>query len=350
MTPPDPAAAPPGSAPRPPPDRVPDPAPHPSPDFSPDASPDLSVEIAGLRLPTPLIAASGTFGYGDEYREVADYDAIGAVAAKGLYLEPRPGRPPPRIWETPSGMLNAIGLQEVGLREFLEKKLPAVRATGKVLLANICGSSLAEYAELARRLDDAEGVSAIEINISCPNVAEGGIEFGCDPALAARATAAVREGTTLPVIPKLSPSAADLGAVARSVREAGADAVSLINTIPALAVDPETRRPRLANGIGGLSGPAIRPIAVRMVWEVSRGAPDLPIIGMGGITGAADVVEFFLAGASAVQIGTMNFVDPGIWRRTLDDLRAYCRRHRVAALADLTGALDLGDGTPALEP
>ena len=338
MTPPDPAALPPGNGnPAAPPAG---PA-APSPDSSPDLSPDLSVEVAGLRLPTPLIAASGTFGYGDEYREVADYAAIGAVAAKGLYLEPRPGCPPPRIWETPSGMLNAIGLQEVGLREFLIEKLPAVRATGKVLIANICGSSLAEYAELAYRLNDAMGVSAIEINISCPNVAEGGIEFGCDPDLAARATEAVREGTSLPVIPKLSPGAADLGAVARRVRDAGADAVSLINTIPALAVDPETRRPRLANVVGGLSGPAIRPIAVRMVWEVSRAAPDLPVIGMGGITGAADVVEFFLAGASAVQIGTMNFVDPGIWRRTLDDLRDYCRRHRVAALSDLTGALDL---------
>ena len=329
MTPPDRAAAPPTAA-----------------DPSPDPAPDLSVEIAGLRLPTPLIAASGTFGYGDEYREVADYAAIGAVAAKGLYLDPRPGCPPPRIWETPSGMLNAIGLQEVGIREFLTTKLPAVRATGTVLIANICGSSFDEYAELARLLDDAEGVSAIEINISCPNVAEGGIEFGCDPDLAARATEVVRRGTTLPVIPKLSPSAADLGAVARRVREAGADAVSLINTIPAMAVDPETRRPRLANVVGGLSGPAIRPIAVRMVWEVFRGAPGLPIIGMGGITGAAEVVEFFLAGASAVQIGTMNFVDPGIWRRTLDGLGDYCRRHRVASLSDLTGALDLPDSAP----
>ena len=311
----------------------------------PAPEPDLSVEVAGLRLPTPLIAASGTFGYGDEYRGVADYSAIGAVSAKGLYLEPRPGCAPPRIWETPSGMLNAIGLQEVGIREFLAKKLPAVRALGKVLLANICGSSLDEYAELARILDDAEGVHGIEINISCPNVAEGGIEFGRDPDAAARATEVVRRGTTLPVVPKLSPSAPDLAAVARRVREAGADAVSLINTIPAMSVEVETRRPRLANIVGGLSGPAVRPIAVRMVWEVFRGAPGLPVIGMGGIAGAEDALEFFLAGASAVQIGTMNFVDPGVWRRTLDGLRAYCLRHRVAALRDLTGALETGDAT-----
>ncbi len=303
----------------------------------------MEVEVAGLRLPTPLIAASGTFGYGDEYAGVADYDCIGAVAVKGLYLEPREGCPPPRIWETPAGMLNAIGLQEVGIRAFLTEKLPVIRDLGKVVIANICGTSLAEYAELARILDQAEGVSALEVNISCPNIAEGGIEFGRDPDLAARATEAVRRGTRLPVIPKLSPSASDLSAVARRVADAGADAVSLINTIPAMAVDPETRRPRLANIIGGLSGPAIRPIAVRMVWEVARGA-GLPVIGMGGIAGARDVVEFLLAGASAVQIGTMNFVDPGVWRRTRDDLVAYCRRHGIRRLGELTGAIELPAG------
>ncbi len=301
-------------------------------------APDLAVEVAGLRLKTPLIAASGTFGYGGEYADVADYDAIGAISAKGLYLDPRPGCPPPRIWETPSGMLNAIGLQEVGIRRFLEEKLPAVRRRHPVVIANICGSSIGEYSELARILDEAEGVAGIEINISCPNVKEGGIEFGRDPDSAARVTEVVRAATRLPVIPKLSPSAPDVGAAARRVEEAGADAVSLINTIPAMAVDVETRRPRLANVIGGLSGPAIRPIAVRMVWEAARGC-SIPVIGMGGIAGAADVVEFLLAGATAVQIGTMNFVDPGIWRRTLDDLAAYCRRHRVARVHDLVGAM-----------
>ena len=307
------------------------------------AAVDLTVELAGLRLPTPLIAASGTFGYGDEYHRVVDYECLGAIAAKGLYLEPRPGCPPPRIWETPSGMLNAIGLQEVGVRRFLDEKLPRVRALGKTIIANICGSSLEEYGELARILDQADGVAAIEVNISCPNVAEGGIEFGCDPDMAARAVAVVRRGTTLPVIPKLSPSAADLGLVARRVEEAGADAVSLINTIPAMAIDVHTRRPRLANIIGGLSGPAIRPIAVRMVWEVSR-ATRLPVVGIGGITGAEDVVEFLLAGAAAVQIGTMNFVDPGIWRRTVEGLIGYCRNHRVAAVRELTGGMAAGSG------
>lgn len=305
------------------------------------ATVDMGVEVAGLRLPTPLIAASGTFGYGDEYRQVADYDCIGAISVKGLYLEPREGCPPPRIWETPSGMLNAIGLQEVGIRRFLAEKLPAVRALGKIVIANICGSSLEEYGELSKILDQADGVSAIEVNISCPNVAEGGIEFGCDPDMAARATEVVRRGTRLPVIPKLSPSASDMAAVARRVADAGADAVSLINTIPAMAVDVETRRPRLANVVGGLSGPAVRPIAVRMVWEVARGSR-LPVIGMGGIANAEDALEFLLVGAAAVQIGTMNFVDPGVWRRTFDGLAAYCRRHGVAALRDLTGAMRPG--------
>ncbi len=292
-----------------------------------------------MSLSTPLIAASGTFGYGSEYDGVADYAAIGAISVKGLYLDPRPGCPPPRIWETPSGMLNAIGLQEVGIRRFLAEKLPAVRERHAVVLANICGSSMWEYGELSRILDDAEGISGIEINISCPNVKEGGIEFGRDPDTAARVTETVRRATRLPVIPKLSPGAPDIGAAARRVQEAGADAVSLINTIPAMAVDVETRRPRLANIIGGLSGPAIRPIAVRMVWEAARRVT-VPVVGMGGIAGAADVLEFLLAGATAVQIGTMNFVDPGIWRRTLDDLGAYCRRHRVDSIRDLVGALE----------
>jgi len=303
------------------------------------SAPDLGVEIAGLSLRTPLIAASGTFGYGSEYEGVADYPAIGAISFKGLYLDPRPGCPPPRIWETPSGMLNAIGLQEVGIRRFLREKLPEVRERHPVVLANICGSSMDEYGELAGILDDAEGISGIEINISCPNVKEGGIEFGRDPDAAARVTETVRRRTRLPVIPKLSPSAPDIGQAARRVEEAGADAISLINTIPAMAVDVETRRPRLANIVGGLSGPAIRPIAVRMVWEAARGC-SLPVIGMGGITSAEDALEFLLAGASAVQIGTLNFVDPGIWEQTLRGLDEYCRRHQAEAICDLVGAME----------
>jgi dihydroorotate dehydrogenase (NAD+) catalytic subunit len=305
----------------------------------PDAPPpDLSVELAGIRFRTPLIAASGTFGYGTEYLEVADYEAIGGIAVKGLYLEPREGSPPPRIWETPSGMLNAIGLQEVGIERFLREKMPRLRELPCAILVNICGSSLEEYAELAGILDSVEGVSGIEMNISCPNVDQGGILFGCDPKMAARVTEAVRERTRLPVIPKLSPNVTDIGIVAREVEAAGASAISLINTIPAMAIDVETRKPRLANVVGGLSGPAIRPIAVRLVYQ-ARQAVRIPIIGIGGIASHEDALEFILAGASAVQIGTMTFVDPSIFRKVLDGLEDYCRRHRVPSLASLTGAL-----------
>jgi dihydroorotate dehydrogenase (NAD+) catalytic subunit len=301
-------------------------------------SPDLSVDVAGIRFRTPLIAASGTFGYGTEYLDVADYEAIGGIAVKGLYLAPREGAPPPRIWETPSGMLNAIGLQEVGIERFIEEKMPRLRELRVAILVNICGSTLEEYAELARILDDVEGVSGIEMNISCPNVHEGGILFGCDPMMAASVTEAVRAGTRLPVIPKLTPNVTDIGVLARAVESAGASAISLINTIPAMAIDVETRKPRLANVVGGLSGPAIRPIAVRLVHQ-ARQAVRIPILGIGGITNHEDALEFILAGASAVQIGTMSFVDPSVWRKTLEGLRDYCRRHRVSSISSLSGAL-----------
>ena len=300
--------------------------------------PDLSVEISELKLATPLIAASGTFGYGTEYGDVVDYSAIGAIAVKGLYLNPRPGAPPPRIWETPSGMLNAIGLQEIGITRFIEEKLPELRKLGPAVVVNICGSTLEEYGELARVLNDVEGVSGIEINISCPNVTEGGILFGCDPDLAARVTEMVRAATTLPVIPKLSPNVTDIAAIARRVESAGADALSLINTIPAMAIDVETRRPRLANVVGGLSGPAIRPIAVRLVYQTAQ-AVGIPVIGIGGIGSAEDALEFLIAGARAVQIGTMNFVDPSVWSRTLGGLEDYCRRHELSSIAEVSGTL-----------
>lgn len=302
-------------------------------------APDLSVTIAGIHFGTPLIAASGTFGYGTEYLDVADYSAIGGIVVKGLYLEPREGCAPPRIWETPSGMLNAIGLQEVGIERFVAEKMPRLRQLETAILVNICGSSIEEYAELARILDDVEGVSGIEMNISCPNVHEGGILFGCDPNMAAHVTEAVRKQTSLPVIPKLSPNVADITVVAREVEAAGADALSVMNTIPAMAIDVETRRPRLRNVVGGLSGPAIRPIAVRLVYQTARSVR-VPVIGIGGISSHEDALEFVLAGASAVQIGTMNFVDPSVWRRTLDGLEEYCRRHGVGSLAELIGAVE----------
>lgn len=300
--------------------------------------PDLSVEIAGIRLPSPLIAASGTFGYGAEYVDVVDYSAIGALIVKGLYLDPREGRPPPRIWETPSGMLNAIGLQGIGVSRFIEEKMPKVRELGPAVLVNICGSTIEEYGELARILDQVEGVAGLEINISCPNVHRGGILFGCDPALAAQVTEEVRRRTTLPVIPKLSPNVTDIAAIALGVESAGADAVSLINTMPAMAIDIETRRPRLSNVVGGLSGPAIRPIAVRLVYQVAQ-AVRIPVIGIGGIGSAEDALEFIIAGARAVQIGTMNFVQPSVWSRTLHGLKDYCRRHQIHALRELSGTL-----------
>jgi len=302
--------------------------------------PDLSVEVAGIRLAGPLMAASGTFGYGTEYEEVADYSAISAIVVKGLFLNPRDGCPPPRIWETPSGMLNAIGLQGVGVHRFIGENMPRLRGLGPLILVNICGSTVEEYEELARILDQVEGVAGLEINISCPNVREGGILFGCDPDLAALVTESVRKVTRLPIIPKLSPNVTDIGSIARRVESAGADAISLINTIQAMAIDVETRRPRLANVIGGLSGPAIRPIAVRLVYQAAQ-AVRIPLIGIGGIGSARDALEFIIAGAAAVQIGTMNFVDPSVWSRTLTGLRDYCRRHEISSIAELTGTLSI---------
>ena len=298
----------------------------------------MDVDLAGIHLKTPLIAASGTFGYGTEYLEIAHYECIGAIVAKGLYLEPREGCAPPRIWETPAGMLNAIGLQGIGIERFVSEKMPELRALDVEVLVNICGSTLEEYSKLARILDGVEGVAGIEMNISCPNVQEGGIMFGCDIDMAARVTEAVRKSTVLPVIPKLSPNVSDIATIARRLESAGADALSLVNTIPAMAIDVETRKPRLANIVGGLSGPAIRPIALRLVYQTAQ-AVEIPVIGIGGISSSEDVLEFVLAGAAAVQIGTMNFVDPSIWRHTMEGLSDYCKRHRVKKFSDLCGSL-----------
>jgi dihydroorotate dehydrogenase (NAD+) catalytic subunit len=300
---------------------------------------DLSVSIGSLRLPNPLIAASGCFGYGLEYADVVDLATLGGVAVKGLFLAEREGHPPPRIVETPSGMLNAIGLQGIGVHRFVRERLPELRERRAIVFVNICGTTIDEYCEVARVLSDHEGVAAIELNISCPNIKEGGITFGCSLIGTHDVVSAVRKVTTLPVIPKLTPNVTDVASFARAAEEAGADAVSLVNTFLAMAIDVHTRRPKLSNIVGGLSGPAIRPIAVRMVYEC-RQRVKLPIIGMGGITTAEDVVEFMLAGATAVQVGTANFVDPFIWGKLLDGLRAYMVTHRLERLADLTGALD----------
>ncbi len=300
---------------------------------------DLSVNIGPLRLKNPLIAASGCFGYGVEYANVVDLSSLGAVVVKGLFLEAREGHPAPRIVETPAGMLNAIGLQGVGARSFAADYMPQLRAHGATVIVNVCGVTLDEYVEVSRILSDVEGVAAIELNISCPNIKEGGIQFGCSLSGTFDVVSAVRKATRLPVIPKLTPNVTDVASFARAAEEAGADAVSLVNTFLAMAIDVESRRPKLSNIVGGLSGPAIRPIAVRMVYEC-RQLVTIPIIGMGGIGDARDALEFMIAGATAVQVGTANFVDPFIWPKLLDGLRAYLERHSIARIEEIIGTVD----------
>jgi dihydroorotate dehydrogenase (NAD+) catalytic subunit len=302
------------------------------------STPDLAVRIGSLALRNPLIAASGCFGYGVEYGRAIDLATLGAVCVKGLFLTEREGHAPPRIVETPAGMLNAIGLQGVGVHRFVKETLPELRARGATVMVNVCGSSIDEYAEVSRILSDAEGVAAIELNISCPNIKEGGIQFGCSLNGTHDVVGAVRKATPLPLIPKLTPNVTDVASFARAAEEAGADAVSLVNTFLAMAIDVETRRPKLTNVMGGLSGPAIRPIAVRMVYECAQ-AVRIPVIGMGGIATADDAIEFLIAGASAVQVGTANFVDPFIWPKLLDGITAYLQRHGIARVTDLVGTV-----------
>ena len=300
---------------------------------------DLSVQIGSLRLANPLMAASGCFGYGVEYADAVDLASLGAVVSKGLFIKERSGHPPQRIVETPSGMLNAIGLQGIGVHRYIKEKLPELRRLGATNVINICGSTLDEYVELARILSDAEGVHALEINIACPNIKEGGITFGCSLHGTFDVVSAIKKVTHLPVIPKLTPNVTDVASIAKSAEDAGADAVSLVNTFLAMAIDVETRRPKLSNIVGGLSGPAIRPIAVRMVYECRR-AVKIPVIGMGGIATATDALEFMIAGATAVQVGTANFVDPFIWSKLLDGMRDYMQRHQLPRIADLVGSID----------
>ncbi len=302
-------------------------------------SPSLAVTLGPLKLKNPVMVASGTFGYGVEYKDLFDISRIGAISVKGISLEPRKGNPPPRICETPSGMLNAIGLANIGYDAFVNKTLPQLTQLGATVIVNTYGTSPLEFAELARRFDDVQGIAALEVNISCPNVKEGGIHFGVHPESAAVVVRAVREATSLPVIVKLSPQAADLAGVAQAVQEAGADALSLINTIPGMSIDVETRQPRIGSTMGGLSGPAIRPIAVRMVYEVSK-AVDIPVIGIGGITCLRDALEFFLAGASAVQIGTANFSNPKKALIILEELESYCKKRSISP-QDLKGKINI---------
>ncbi len=298
---------------------------------------DLSVNLGGLLLANPVMVASGTFGYGTEYADLVDLSSLGALVTKAVTLESREGNPPPRICETPAGMLNAIGLQNPGLEAFVADKLPTLAALGVPVIVNVAGASLEEYVAVAERLSAHASVAALELNISCPNVAEGGMHYGVCPQSTRDLVAAVRSVSRLPLIVKLSPNVTAIQPIAQAAVEAGADVLSVTNTLLGMAIDVERQCPVLANVTGGLSGPAIRPVAVRLVWEVFR-AVRVPIIGLGGIMTARDALEFILAGATAVAVGTASFVNPRTVGEVLCGLRAYCEESGVTRLADLVGA------------
>ncbi|HLE42256.1 MAG TPA: dihydroorotate dehydrogenase [Nitrospirota bacterium] len=304
--------------------------------------PNLSVDFAGIKLKNPVLTASGTFGYGEEYADFVDLNRLGGVIVKGISLKPIAGNPPPRIWETPSGMLNAIGLENPGVEVFLREKLPFLRQYDTAVIVNIFGCSVDDYLAVAERLDGAEGVSGIEVNISCPNVKAGGMAFGTDVKATFELLSTVRKATRLPLIAKLSPNVTDVTDFAKAARDAGCDGLSLINTLLGMAIDVRTGKPRLANCTGGLSGPAIRPVAVRMAWQVAS-AVSLPIIGMGGIVTAEDALEFILAGASAVAVGTANFMNPRAALDVLDGIEAFLAEYRpgVTGIEDIRGKVNI---------
>jgi len=305
------------------------------------AAPDLNVEVAGIPLKNPVIAASGTFGYGIEFEDVVHLNKLGGMVVKGLSREPMIGNPPPRLWETAAGMLNAIGLQNIGAQAFLEEKLPKLRQIKNVVvIANVFGYTREDYEHTIQILNEGEGIAAYELNVSCPNTAHGGMQFGSDPRSLDEVITTAKRVAQRPLIVKLSPNVTSIAQMAYVAQEAGADALSLINTFVAMAIDPETRKPRIANVTAGLSGPAIKPIAVRMVYDAAH-AVKIPVIGMGGISKAADVIEFMLAGASAVEIGTASYWDPCATEKIVDELQAWCTDHNVARIADLTGGMQL---------
>lgn len=305
------------------------------------AEPSMAVDVGGIRMKNPVTVASGTFGFGPEYAPYFDLNRLGAIVVKGTTLEPRKGNPTPRIVETPAGILNSIGLQNPGVEHFINKALPFLARYDLPVIVNIAGDTVEDYARLAEKLDRAKGVAGLEVNISCPNVKKGGLLFGSDPASAAAVTRAVKGGTSLPVIVKLSPNVTSIGEVAARVAEAGADALSLINTLLGMAIDVHKRRPVLGNVMGGLSGPAIRPVGVRMVWQVYREVK-LPLIGMGGIVTAADALEFILAGATAVAVGTASFVNPRTAMEIVDGIKEYMARSGVKEIRELVGAAHAG--------
>jgi dihydroorotate dehydrogenase (NAD+) catalytic subunit len=300
---------------------------------------DLTVSFAGIELKNPIIAASGTFGYGVEFEDVVHLDKLGGFVVKGLSREPMIGNPPPRLWETAAGMLNAIGLQNIGAPAFLEEKMPRLRQIKNiVVLANIFGYTREDYERTIEILNDGEGIAAYELNVSCPNTAYGGLQFGSDPRSLDEVVTTAKRVAQRPLIVKLSPNVTSIAQMAHIAQEAGADAISLINTFVAMAIDPETRKPRIANVTAGLSGPAIKPIALRMVYDAAH-AVNIPVIGMGGISTAADVAEFMLAGATAVQIGTASYWDPCATEKVVDDLQRWCTAHEITRIADLIGGL-----------
>src|ERR1700730_9446082 len=310
---------------------------------SPNAQPgpDLSVSFAGIELKNPVIAASGTFGYGIEFEDVVHLNKLGGFVVKGLSAEPMAGNPPPRLYETPAGMLNAVGLQNIGARAFIEEKLPKLRQMKNILVfANVFGYSREDYERTIEILNQGEGIAAYELNVSCPNTEQGGLQFGTDPRSLDEIVATAKRVARRPLIVKLSPNVTSIAQMAYVAQEAGGDARSVINPFVSMAIDPETRKPRIANVTAGLSGPAIKPIAVRMVYDASH-AVKIPVIGMGGISTAADVIEFMLAGATAVQIGTASYWDPCATEKIVDELQDWCGEHHVARLADLIGGMQL---------
>jgi dihydroorotate dehydrogenase (NAD+) catalytic subunit len=299
----------------------------------------MSVSFAGIQLKNPIIAASGTFGYGIEFEDIVSLSRLGGFVVKGLSREPLVGNPPPRLFETAAGMLNAIGLQNIGVRAFLEEKLPLLRKIRNIaFFCNVFGHSQEEYEDVVRALNEGEGITAYELNVSCPNTRCGGITFGSDPRMLFGVVNAVKKIATRPVMVKLSPNVTSVPDVARAAEAAGADAISLVNTFVAMAIDAETRKPRISNITAGLSGPAIKPIALRMVWEAARSVR-IPVIGIGGISTAEDVIEFMLAGASAVEVGTVNFWDPCACETLVDSLEKWCLEHRIEKISELTGGL-----------
>ena len=304
--------------------------------MSPPAAVDLSVEIGALHLANPVIAASGTFGYGIEFATITDLHRLGAIVVKGLSLEPMEGAPAPRLAPTPAGMINAVGLQNVGVRRFISEKMPALRSYRTPIIANVFGRTVEEYAEVVRHLEAAEGLAAYELNVSCPNVACGGIQFGGDPRTAAEVVAGARKVCRRPLWVKLSPNVADIGAIATAAEEAGGDALTVANTYPAMSIDFRTHRSRIGNPTGGLSGRAIKPITLRLVYEASR-AVRIPVIGLGGIDTAEDVLEYFVVGASAVQVGTASFADPNACVRIVSELENLCASENLPNIKDLRG-------------